>query len=77
MLNNFEKLMIDVYLSTAHHHGRLMARGQPSSAMAKPWHGVTSEWSAQQITEAIWIALTEGLEPPQVEHPQYNICHCE
>lgn len=33
----------------------------------------TSEWSAQQITEAYWIAKTEGLVPPVVEQPQYNM----
>jgi voltage-dependent potassium channel beta subunit len=37
----------------------------------------TSEWSAQQITEAFWIARTEGLEPPQVEQPQYHMFHRE
>mmetsp|Transcript_24146 Transcript_24146/g.39425 ORF Transcript_24146/g.39425 Transcript_24146/m.39425 type:complete len:361 (-) Transcript_24146:149-1231(-) len=35
----------------------------------------TSEWSAQQITEACWIAKTQGLEPPQVEQPQYHMFH--
>ncbi len=35
----------------------------------------TSEWSAQQITEAFWIARTEGLEPPQFEQAQYNMLH--
>ena len=35
----------------------------------------TSEWSAQQITEAFWIAKSEGLEPPQFEQPQYNMLH--
>ena len=33
----------------------------------------TSEWSAQQITEAYWIATLQGLEPPQFEQPQYNM----
>ena len=33
----------------------------------------TSEWSAQQITEAFWIARMYGLEPPQVEQPEYNM----
>ncbi len=37
----------------------------------------TSEWSAQQITEAFWIARTLGLEPPQFEQPQYNLFHRE
>ena len=35
----------------------------------------TSEWSAQQITEAFWIARSEGLEPPSFEQPQYNMLH--
>lgn len=35
----------------------------------------TSEWSAQQITEAFWLARTLGLEPPQFEQPQYNLVH--
>ena len=33
----------------------------------------TSEWSAQQLTEAFWIAQHLGLEPPQFEQPQYNM----
>jgi len=33
----------------------------------------TSEWSAQQITEAVWIARQYGLEPPQFEQPQYHM----
>jgi voltage-dependent potassium channel beta subunit len=33
----------------------------------------TSEWSAQQITEAVWIARSYGLEPPQLEQPQYHM----
>jgi len=41
--------------------------------LASAWG--TSEWSAQQITEAVWIARTMGLEPPQVEQPQYNMFH--
>ena len=35
----------------------------------------TSEWSAQQITEAVWLARSYGLEPPQFEQPQYNMFH--
>lgn len=35
----------------------------------------TSEWSAQQITEAFWIARVHGLEPPQFEQPQYSLIH--
>lgn len=37
----------------------------------------TSEWSAQQITEAFWIAKEQGLEPPQFEQPQYHMFHRE
>lgn len=37
----------------------------------------TSEWSAQQITEAYWIARQEGLEPPTIEQPQYHMFHRE
>eukprot|EP00440_Ansanella_granifera_P028339 gb/GFBE01030797.1/.p1 GENE.gb/GFBE01030797.1/~~gb/GFBE01030797.1/.p1 ORF type:complete len:389 (+),score=81.55 gb/GFBE01030797.1/:1-1167(+) len=33
----------------------------------------TSEWSAQQITEAYWIAKMHSLEPPMFEQPQYNM----
>merc|ERR1719203_2561415 len=41
------------------------------SGRAHSWG--TSEWSAQQITEAYWIAQTRGLEPPMFEQPQYNM----
>lgn len=41
------------------------------SGRATAWG--TSEWSAQQLTEAYWIATMQGLEPPQFEQPQYNM----
>ena len=41
------------------------------SGLATVWG--TSEWSAQQITEAYWIAQSKGLEPPLIEQPQYNM----
>jgi voltage-dependent potassium channel beta subunit len=41
------------------------------SGKATAWG--TSEWSAQQITEAFWIARMEGLEPPQFEQPEYHM----
>ena len=41
------------------------------SGRANAWG--TSEWSAHQITEAYWLAITQGLEPPQFEQPQYNM----
>ena len=41
------------------------------NGLASAWF--TSEWSAQQITEAYWIAKTLGLEPPTFEQPQYNM----
>jgi len=37
----------------------------------------TSEWSAQQQTEAICYANAHGLEPPQFEQPQYHMFHRE
>jgi len=33
----------------------------------------TSEWSAQQITQAHAIAQAHGLTPPVMEQPQYNL----
>jgi voltage-dependent potassium channel beta subunit len=33
----------------------------------------TSEWSAQQLTEAYAVARQNGLTPPTMEQPQYNI----
>ena len=33
----------------------------------------TSEWSAQQITEAHLVARAAGLTPPTMEQPQYNL----
>lgn len=33
----------------------------------------TSEWSAQQITEAHLVARSMGLTPPTMEQPQYNL----
>ncbi len=33
----------------------------------------TSEWSAQAITEAHLIARRDGLTPPTMEQPQYNL----
>ncbi len=35
----------------------------------------TSEWSAQEITEAHAIARREHLIPPTMEQPQYNLFH--
>jgi len=35
----------------------------------------TSEWSAQQITEAWAVARREHLIGPQMEQPQYNLFH--
>ncbi len=43
------------------------------SGRATAWG--TSEWSAQQYTEAFWIARTLGLEPPCFEQPQYSLLH--
>jgi voltage-dependent potassium channel beta subunit len=35
----------------------------------------TSEWSAQQITEAHLVAREFDLTPPTMEQPQYNLLH--
>jgi voltage-dependent potassium channel beta subunit len=35
----------------------------------------TSEWSAEQITEAHGVARRDGLTPPTMEQPQYNMLH--
>ena len=43
------------------------------NGLATAWG--TSEWSAQQFTEAVWMARSLGLEPPQFEQPQYNMFH--
>jgi voltage-dependent potassium channel beta subunit len=45
------------------------------SGKAMAWG--TSEWSSQQITEAFWVAKQGGLEPPQIEQPQYNMFNRE
>lgn len=37
----------------------------------------TSEWSAQQISEAYGIARQHQLVPPSMEQPQYNMFHRE
>ena len=37
----------------------------------------TSEWSAQQITEAYAVARAHGLTPPTMEQPEYNLLHRE
>ncbi len=35
----------------------------------------TSEWSAQQVTEAYRVAHAHGLTPPTMEQPQYHLLH--
>lgn len=37
----------------------------------------TSEWSAREITEAIYIARRDHLIPPSMEQPEYNMFHRE
>ena len=41
----------------------------------KAFYWGTSEWSAQQITQAYGIARQEHLIPPLMEQPQYNMFH--
>ncbi|VAW18408.1 Voltage-gated potassium channel beta subunit [hydrothermal vent metagenome] len=42
-------------------------------AQGKVLYWGTSEWSAQQITEAYGIARQYSLTPPTMEQPQYNL----
>lgn len=35
----------------------------------------TSEWSAEQIMDAVGVARRERLAPPQMEQPQYHMLH--
>jgi len=41
----------------------------------KAFYWGTSEWTAQQITEAHAIARREHLLPPQMEQPEYHMFH--
>ncbi|MDI6695960.1 MAG: aldo/keto reductase [Anaerolineales bacterium] len=43
----------------------------------KAFYWGTSEWSAQEITEAYGIARREHLIPPLMEQPEYNMFHRE
>jgi len=46
------------------HQGKILYRG-------------TSEWNAADIMRAYAIAREQGLTPPQMEQPQYNMLHRE
>lgn len=46
-------------------------------AQGKVLYWGTSEWSAQQIQQAIDIAERYGLQAPSMEQPQYNLLHRE
>lgn len=46
-------------------------------AQGKAFYWGTSEWSAQQIQEAIAVARREHLIPPTMEQPEYNMFHRE
>jgi voltage-dependent potassium channel beta subunit len=43
----------------------------------KAFYWGTSEWSAEQIKDAVWIARREHLIPPQMEQPEYNMFNRE
>jgi voltage-dependent potassium channel beta subunit len=43
----------------------------------KAFYWGTSEWSAEQIMEAVAVARREHLVPPQMEQPEYNMLHRE
>jgi len=44
-------------------------------SQGKAFYWGTSEWSADQIMEAYYIAHREHLIPPLMEQPQYNMFH--
>jgi len=44
-------------------------------SQGKAFYWGTSEWSADQIMEAYYIARREHLIPPLMEQPQYNMIH--
>ncbi len=46
-------------------------------SQGKAFYWGTSEWNAQQITEAVAVARREHLIPPLMEQPQYNMFHRE
>jgi voltage-dependent potassium channel beta subunit len=46
-------------------------------AQGKVLYWGTSEWSAQEITQACGIAREHHLTPPTMEQPQYNLLHRE
>jgi voltage-dependent potassium channel beta subunit len=46
-------------------------------AQGKVLYWGTSEWSAQQVTEAWGVARELGLTPPTMEQPEYNLFHRE
>jgi len=43
----------------------------------KAFYWGTSEWSAEQIIQAYYIARNENLIPPTMEQPQYHMFHRE
>jgi voltage-dependent potassium channel beta subunit len=43
----------------------------------KAFYWGTSEWSAEQIKDAVWIARREHLISPQMEQPEYNMFNRE
>jgi voltage-dependent potassium channel beta subunit len=46
-------------------------------AQGRAFYWGTSEWSADQIMEAVGVARREHLIAPQMEQPQYNMFHRE
>lgn len=43
----------------------------------KAFYWGTSEWSAEEIMDAVCVARREHLIPPQMEQPEYNMLHRE
>jgi len=46
-------------------------------AQGKVLYWGTSEWNAQQLTEAYAVARANGLTPPTMEQPMYHLFHRE
>jgi len=77
---SLERLQLDyVDLVFCHRSDKLTPTEETVRAMTdvvrsgKALYWGTSEWTAQQITEAYWIAKMHNLIPPVMEQPQYNL----
>lgn len=78
--NSLKRLQVDyVDLIFAHRPDVITPTEEVVRAMShlvntgKALYWGTSEWSAQQITEAHWIARAYNLVPPSMEQPEYHM----